>query len=101
MKRLLACLLGVALACSLSSAASAKTYVNGIDANYPPFSFVGEDGNPTGFDIEAMNWIAAKMGFEVKHQPMDWDGIIPASLPNAPPRWRFPIRITPFPSSLW
>lgn len=70
MKRLLACLLGVALACSLSSAASAKTYVNGIDANYPPFSFVGEDGNPTGFDIEAMNWIAAKMGFEVKHQPM-------------------------------
>ena len=80
MKRLLACLLGVALACSLSSAASAKTYVNGIDANYPPFSFVGEDGNPTGFDIEAMNWIAAKMGFEVKHQPMDWDGIIPALL---------------------
>ena len=80
MKRLLACLLGVALACTLSGPASAKTYVNGIDANYPPFSYVGEDGNPTGFDIEAMNWIAKKMGFEVKHQPMDWDGIIPALL---------------------
>ena len=24
-----------------------------------------------------MNWIAKKMGFTVKHQPMDWDGIIP------------------------
>ena len=80
MKRLLACLLGVALACSLSSPASAKTYVNGIDSNSPPFSYVGEDGKPTGFDIEAMNWIAKKMGFEVKHQPMDWDGIIPALL---------------------
>ena len=80
MKRLLACLLGVALACSMTMQASAKTYINGIDANYPPFSFVGEDGNPTGFDIEAMNWIAKKMGFEVKHQPMDWDGIIPALL---------------------
>ena len=25
-------------------------------------------------------WIAKKMGFKVKHQPMDWDGIIPALL---------------------
>lgn len=43
MKRLLACLLGVALACTLSGPASAKTYVNGIDANYPPFSYVGTE----------------------------------------------------------
>ncbi len=60
--------------------ANAKTYINGIDGNYPPFSFVGADGKATGFDIEAMTWIANKMGFEVEHRPINWDGIIPALL---------------------
>lgn len=61
-----------------ASTAQAKTYINGIDANYPPFAFIGEDGKPTGFDVDAMNWIAKKMGFEVQHMPINWDGIIPA-----------------------
>jgi polar amino acid transport system substrate-binding protein len=55
----------------------AKALVNGIDANFPPFAYVDKSGNPSGFDIDAVNWIAKKMGFTVKHQPMDWDGIIP------------------------
>jgi len=54
-----------------------KSYINGIDANFPPFAYVDKTGQPSGFDIDAINWIAKKMGFEVKHQPMDWDGIIP------------------------
>ncbi len=58
----------------------AKTYVNGIDANYPPHAYVDKTGQPSGLDVEAMNWIAKKMGFEIKHQPMDWDGIVPALL---------------------
>lgn len=61
-----------------ASTAQAKNYINGIDANYPPFAFIGEDGKPTGFDVDAMNWIAKKMGFEVQHMPINWDGIIPA-----------------------
>jgi len=59
------------------SALAEKTYINGIDANYPPFASVGESGEPVGFDVDAVNWIADKMGFKVKHQPMDWSGIIP------------------------
>jgi polar amino acid transport system substrate-binding protein len=55
----------------------AKEFINGIDANFPPFAYVDKSGNPGGFDIDAVNWIAKKMGFTVKHQPMDWDGIIP------------------------
>ncbi len=55
----------------------AKELVNGIDANFPPFAYVDKSGNPSGFDIDAVNWIAKKMDFTVKHQPMDWDGIIP------------------------
>ena len=55
-----------------------KVLVNGIDANFPPFAFVDKTGTPSGFDVDAMNWIAKEMGFKVKHQPMDWDGIIPS-----------------------
>jgi len=60
--------------------AEEKVYVNGIDFGFPPFGFVDKAGTPTGFDVESLDWIAKKMGFKVKHQPMDWDGIIPALL---------------------
>ncbi len=65
---------------AMSQSAEAKTYINGIDANYPPFAYVNEKGQADGLDVKAMDWIAKEMGFTVKHQPMDWDGIIPALL---------------------
>jgi polar amino acid transport system substrate-binding protein len=52
--------------------------VNGIDANFPPFSYVDKNGNPDGFDVQAVNWIAKEMGFKVSHKPIDWDAIIPS-----------------------
>jgi len=56
-----------------------KKYINGIDANYPPFAFIDEKtGEPSGFDVDSMTWIANKMGFEVEHRPIAWDGIISA-----------------------
>jgi polar amino acid transport system substrate-binding protein len=58
--------------------AAEKVYVNGIDANFPPFAFVDKSGKPDGFDVKALDWIAKEMKFQVKHQPMDWDGIIPS-----------------------
>jgi len=58
--------------------AAEKVYINGIDANFPPFAFVDKSGNPDGFDVKALDWIAKEMKFKVKHQPMDWDGIIPS-----------------------
>ena len=33
---------------------------------YPPYEFVSPEGKPTGFDIELMEAIAAKMGVEVE-----------------------------------
>lgn len=63
-----------------SAMAEEKVLINGIDANYPPFAFVDQSGKPSGFDVEALDWVAAKMGFKVKHVPVDWDGIIPSLL---------------------
>ena len=54
----------------------AEKLINGIDANFPPFAFIDKTGQPSGFDVEAMNWIAKEIGVEVSHQPIEWDGII-------------------------
>ena len=79
MKKILFSALLFVLAASLP--AFGKSYVNGIDANYPPFAYVDEkSGQPAGFDVESLDWIAKTMGFELKHMPVAWDGIIPALL---------------------
>ncbi|HCU22224.1 MAG TPA: ABC transporter substrate-binding protein [Candidatus Atribacteria bacterium] len=57
-----------------------KTYIVGIDGDYYPFSFIDKDGNPAGFDVESIQWIADEMGFKVQVVPMAWDGIIPSLL---------------------
>lgn len=58
--------------------AADKVYINGFDAAYPPFSFVDKKGQPDGFDVDCINWIAKEMGFKVKHQPTDWAAIVPS-----------------------
>ncbi|MDD4902969.1 MAG: transporter substrate-binding domain-containing protein [Candidatus Bipolaricaulis sp.] len=57
--------------------AAEVVYVDGIDAAFPPFSFIDEKGQPAGFDVDVIRWIADEMGFEVKIIPIDWDAIIP------------------------
>jgi polar amino acid transport system substrate-binding protein len=61
-------------------ALAADKLVNGIDANFPPFAYIDKTGQPSGFDVEAMNWIAKEIGVEVSHQPIEWDGIITSLL---------------------
>lgn len=60
-----------------SAFAAGKVLVNGIDANFPPFASIDKTGKAVGFDVDVMNLIAKDQGFEVKHQPIDWDAIIP------------------------
>ena len=61
---------------SLNCALAQKVYINGIDANFPPFAYVNAQGQPEGFDIDMMAWIANDLGIEIKHQPMEWSGIV-------------------------
>ncbi len=79
MKKILA--LALLLLLVGTAPAMAAKYINGIDPNYPPFAYVDETtGKPAGFDVDSIDWIAKKMGFEVEHKPMAWDGIIPSLL---------------------
>lgn len=61
-----------------SGAEEKPTYVVGIDAPYPPFSIMGKDGKPTGFDTETMLWIAEKEGFNVEFKQIAFDSLVPA-----------------------
>lgn len=70
----------VLLLAGSSQALAGKKIVNGIDANFPPFAFIDKTGTPSGFDVEAMNWIAKEMGYEVEHKAFDWDGIVTSLL---------------------
>lgn len=81
MKKLLCITALLAMTFATAGLASAKNYVNGIDANYPPFAYIDEKtGQPSGFDVDSMNWIANKLGFTITHKPVAWDGIIPSLL---------------------
>lgn len=61
-----------------ASPAEKKTYIVGIDGEYPPYSFIDKNGTAQGFDVESIQWIGNELGFNVKIQPLAWDGIIPA-----------------------
>ncbi|MEA3376215.1 MAG: basic amino acid ABC transporter substrate-binding protein [Chloroflexota bacterium] len=50
----------------------------GTNAEYPPFEFVDDEGNITGFDIDLMTAIAEEAGFEFEFVNTRWDGIFVA-----------------------
>lgn len=50
-----------------------NTFTVGFDQDFPPFGYVGDDGEFTGFDIEMATECAKRMGKEVVLQPIDWD----------------------------
>ncbi len=47
-------------------------YVIGIYDDYPPFSYVDENGELTGFDVEIARWIAGENGFNITFATYPW-----------------------------
>ncbi|HJJ30271.1 MAG TPA: transporter substrate-binding domain-containing protein [Methanocorpusculum sp.] len=64
----------------VSNETEKKTYIVGVDGDYPPYSYVDESGKFVGFDVESVKWIAEQEGFNVEIKAVAWDGIIPALL---------------------
>ena len=63
---------------SAPAPAPAKVYVVGTDAAYAPFESQNEKGEIVGFDIEVVQAVAKKAGFEVKFVNTPWEGIFNA-----------------------
>ena len=59
------------------TAVAQTLYVDGIDAAFPPFSFINAQGEAEGFDVDVVRWIGEEMGFDVQIVPVDWDAIVP------------------------
>ena len=58
---------------SVGGESSGDTFTVGFDQDFPPFGYVGDDGEFTGFDIEMATECAKRMGKEIVLQPIDWD----------------------------
>ena len=49
-----------------------KTFTVGFDAEYPPYGYMDESGEYTGFDLELAEEVCKINGWELKKQPIDW-----------------------------
>ena len=49
-----------------------KQIIVGGDFNYPPYEFINEDGELTGYNVELSQEIAAVMGLNIKIKLMPW-----------------------------
>lgn len=45
----------------------------GFDQGYPPYGYVGDDGQFTGFDLELAKAVCEKNGWNLDLQAIDWD----------------------------
>ena len=85
MKKILAMILAMVMALSLAACgkteqkdekkddAAAKTFIMGIDAEYPPFSYIDENGEYTGFDVEVCKAACDMLGWDMQVFPVNWD----------------------------
>ena len=54
-------------------AAEKKSFIMGIDPEYPPFSYLKDDGSYGGFDVEVCQAVCDYLGWELKIFGVNWD----------------------------
>ncbi len=80
MKKIIAIALVLVLMLSLCAcggkdapADEAKTFIMGIDPEYPPFSYIDDSGNYSGFDVEICRAACEKLGWNFEVFGVNWD----------------------------
>ena len=48
-------------------------FIMGIDPEYPPFSYLGDDGEYTGFDVEVCKAVCDLLGWKMEIFGVNWD----------------------------
>lgn len=75
-KKLLCVLLAAGLAAALTGCGGkkeGKTFTVGFDAEYPPYGYMDEKGEYTGFDLELAQAVCELEGWTLVKQPIQWD----------------------------
>lgn len=79
MKRIIAISLALLLMLSLCAcggkdgSGDAKTFIMGIDPEYPPFSYIDDNGDYSGFDVEICRAACEKLGWNFQVFGVNWD----------------------------
>ena len=58
---------------SKDTAGDKKTFIIGVDPEYPPFSYLGDDGKFTGFDVEICQAVCDLLGWDLQVFGVNWD----------------------------
>lgn len=64
---------GPAGSSSADAGGEVTTLTVGFDQAYPPYGYVGDDGEFTGLDLELAAEVAKRNDWELKLEPIDWD----------------------------
>ncbi len=81
-KVLVSCVCVAAVSCLMAamSVPASETGLNeegkfivGFDAEYPPYGYMDDNGDYTGFDLELAEAVCKIEGWELVKQPIDWD----------------------------
>lgn len=64
---------GSAGSSSADAGGEITTLTVGFDQAYPPYGYVGDDGEFTGLDLELAAEVAKRNDWELKLEPIDWD----------------------------
>ena len=76
MKKIITIAVAIVMIFSLSSVALAddgKVFIMGIAPEYPPFSYLGDDGEYTGFDVEVCQAVCDYLGWKLEIFGVNWD----------------------------
>jgi len=73
MKKLLAAVLAMMFVLAACACAEGTVFKMGIDAEYPPYSYMGDDGNYTGYDVEMCQKVCEILGWTQEVVPINWD----------------------------
>ncbi|MCD7769483.1 MAG: transporter substrate-binding domain-containing protein [Oscillospiraceae bacterium] len=56
-----------------ASADETYTFIHGFDLDFPPYSYLNDDGSVGGFDVELAQAVCEYLGWNYEAHPMNWD----------------------------
>ena len=65
--------MGMVSAVSVQAGVADKTLIVGFDAEYPPYGYMDENGEYTGFDLELAQAVCDLEGWTLDKKPINWD----------------------------